>query len=86
MTARERLTEWLRRSRMNQREAATELGVHWTTLNQILKGRRSPGVKNALRLQRLAGIPVEDWLTTDDAHSGTITPDTARVVNVGGMK
>lgn len=65
MTARERLREWMKRNRMTQREAANLLGMHYTHFNQLLKGRRSPGLLNAIRIQRETGIAVDCWLPTE---------------------
>lgn len=79
MTAQERLREWLLRSRLTQRGAARVLGFHYTHFNQILNGRRNPGVKNAIKIQRLTGVPVDCWLPTDDPQSARIVQDADRI-------
>jgi transcriptional regulator with XRE-family HTH domain len=61
---RRRLATWLERSRLNQRQAARLFGVHHTHVNQILKGRRVPGLANAVVIERVTGIPVGAWLPT----------------------
>lgn len=61
---RKRLAQWLKKTRMSQREAATILGVHFTHVNQILNGKRSVGLALALRIEASAGIPVRAWAAT----------------------
>jgi transcriptional regulator with XRE-family HTH domain len=65
MNGRERLAQWLDRSKLNQREAAVLFGIHYTHLNQILSGRRTPGLENAVTIERATGIPVEVWLASE---------------------
>jgi transcriptional regulator with XRE-family HTH domain len=65
MSGRERLALWLDRSKLNQREAAVLLGMHFTHLNQILSGRRTPGLANAVTIERATGIPAEAWLASE---------------------
>lgn len=62
---RERLRVWIERSRMTQQEAAKLLRFHETFLSQILRGRRRPGLKNAIRIERVTGIPVTAWAPID---------------------
>lgn len=64
LTGRKRLAEWLERSKLSQRQAARILGFHWTHLNQILSGRRQPGLANAVHIESVTGIAVEAWLPT----------------------
>ena len=65
MSGRERLAQWLERSKLNQREAAVLLGMHFTHFNQILSGRRTPGLANAVTIERATGIPAEAWLASE---------------------
>lgn len=65
MTGRERLARWMERSRLNQRQTAQIFGVHFAYLSQILSGRRSPGLANAITIERETGIPVEAWVPTE---------------------
>lgn len=60
----ERLREWLTRTKLNQRQAADLLKVHWTILNKIYLGTRAPGLVLALRIEDLTGIPVRAWAPT----------------------
>lgn len=62
--AAEQLRVWQDRKGINQREAARELGVHYTTYNQFLVRRRLPGRQLAVRIYDLTGIPVHAWTPT----------------------
>jgi len=64
MDGRTRFQQWLDKSQLNQREAARLLGVHYTHVNQILSGRRLPGLANAVAIERVTGIPVGAWVPT----------------------
>lgn len=79
MNGREQLRAWLERSRVSQREAARLLGVHFTHVSQILSGRRSPGLANAIAIERATGIPVESWVPI---RKGTL----ASLVSVTSVK
>jgi transcriptional regulator with XRE-family HTH domain len=63
--ARDRLREWIQRSRMTQREAAELLEMHYTFLSQILNSDRSPSLTTAVRIEQVTGIPCESWVSTD---------------------
>lgn len=65
-TGRERLALWLDRSHLNQLEGARIIGIDHTQLNQILSGRRRPGLDNAVRIQKATGIGVEAWVPLGD--------------------
>lgn len=68
------MAEWLERSKMTQRAAAALIGLHFTHLNQILRGRRMPGRDNAVLIEQQTGIPVEAWTPTavdSSARSGS---------------
>lgn len=65
LTARQRLRDWMRRSRLTQRAAAEVLGVHFTFVSQLVNAHRSPSLATAVRFERLTGIPVEAWMPTD---------------------
>ena len=60
------LRDWIDRILTTDREAARRIGVHYTHLSQILNGRRSPGLANAVEIERATGIPVEAWLPTGE--------------------
>lgn len=79
MDGRERLKRWMERSRINQREAARIIGIHFTHLSQILSGRRNPGLANAVVIERKTGISVEAWVPSEEGKS-------AAVVSIGDRK
>lgn len=72
---RARLRAWIERSQFgSQKEAADVLGFDHTFLSQILNGHRQPGLRNAVAIERIAGIPVEAWVPTEgDDSSETVT-------------
>lgn len=79
MNGRQRLWAWMRRSGLNQRETAKEIGLHFTHLNKILTGYQTPGLKNALLIEVATGIPVESWMpttggTSKNTHKATAKP------------
>ena len=61
MTGAEQLKDWMHRRRFMQREAAEYFGWDETYVSQLVNGRRSPGLENAIAIERLTGIPVEAW-------------------------
>ena len=67
---RERLRDWLDRSKLNQTQAADILGLHPVYLSQILLGKRSPGLANAIKIEDVTGISARVWTLT-----GVSTPD-----------
>ena len=69
MEPRERLAAWLGRSGLTQRAAARLLGMHYTHLNQILRGRRTPALANAVRIERETGISAGAWVPTVDGKT-----------------
>lgn len=62
---RERLRQWIDRSKINQREASALLGFDETYLSQILNGKRRPGLDTAVQIERVTGIAVEAWTATE---------------------
>src|SRR5262245_37920310 len=68
MTGSELLADWMNSRGLNQREAADELGLHWTQLNKILLETRRPGLATAVAIERVTGIPVKAWMPTDVGH------------------
>jgi transcriptional regulator with XRE-family HTH domain len=64
-TGAEQLSEWMRRAKMNQAEAARYLGFDAPYVSVLLSGKRTPGLDNAILLERLTGIPVEAWASSE---------------------
>lgn len=61
----EQLKDWMHRRRFLQREAAEHLGFDETFVSQLVNGHRVPGLENAINIERLTGIAVEAWVSTD---------------------
>lgn len=59
------LKDWIHRRVFMQREAAAYLNLDETFLSQIVNGKRQPGLKNAIEIERLTGIPVEAWVPSE---------------------
>jgi transcriptional regulator with XRE-family HTH domain len=76
---RERLRDWITRSKVNQTQAAKILGISDVVLSQWLSGGRTPDLKNAVKLEQLTGVSVESWLLTE-------VPNTAEPVSADGPK
>lgn len=56
--------DWMHRRRFMQREAAAYFGWHETYISQLLSGTRTPGLDNAVTIERLTGIPIEAWASS----------------------
>jgi transcriptional regulator with XRE-family HTH domain len=74
----EQLKDWMHRRRFMQREVAEHLGIHFTFVCQLIAGKRSPGLDNAIKIERLTGIPVEAWASSSiDESAEPIAQDAA---------
>lgn len=71
MTGAEQMKDWMRRRGFTQADAARYL--EWTEpyLSKLLSGDGNLGLRNALKLERLTGIPVEAWASTDLDETAT---------------
>lgn len=76
-SGRERLRQWLQRSKLKQGEAAGLLGFDRSYLSQILGGKRQPGLASAIKIERVSGVPVEAWLPQRDGQPSEAVPDLA---------
>lgn len=61
----EQLIDWMARRGLNQREAAEHFGWDETFISQLRSGKRTPGLSNAVKIERETGIPIEAWLETE---------------------
>jgi len=66
------LAQWITRSKLNQLETARLIGMDPAQLNQVLSGKRRPGLDNAVKIETATGIPVEAWVPTP---LGTVSDD-----------
>jgi transcriptional regulator with XRE-family HTH domain len=83
LSGRERLKAWVERSKVTQREAARILGLDHTFLSQILNGRRTPALANAVKIERVTGIAAEAWLPTDDGETADHDTQPTRKPQIG---
>lgn len=61
----EQLRDWMRRRGFTQADAARFLNFDAASMSNFCAGKRTPGLETALRIERLTGIPVEAWASTD---------------------
>ena len=59
----EQLKDWMRRRGFTQADAARYLEFPEPTVSRILGGSYSPGLRNALHIEQLTGIPVNAWVS-----------------------
>ena len=66
----EQFKDWMRRRGFTQADACRYLEFDDPYLSGILTGRRNPGLKTAIHIERLTGISVEAWASQldDDAE------------------
>lgn len=91
-TAGARLRAWRESQTISGRKLAATLGVSPTTLGEWEEDHKTPRAFYQLQVQALTGIPLEAWLTRDEAsalrrlrdervHAPTIAPDGAGAVS-----
>lgn len=73
----EQLRDWMRRRGFTQADAARYLEYTESLMSRILNGGYNPGLKNAIHLERLTGIPVEAWAASAVASDDEPEPVTA---------
>jgi len=74
----DQLRDWMHRRRFLQREAADYLGFDETFVSHLVNGKRTPGLDNAIIMERKTGIPVEAWLSDGEDKSGMAGSDDAK--------
>jgi transcriptional regulator with XRE-family HTH domain len=79
---REQLRDWIDRRHFNQREASEYLSTPEAMVSSWLSGRRSPGLENAVNIERLTGIPVEAWMSSRSDESVSTPTPAARNLNL----
>lgn len=52
----DQLRDWLERRKVNQRVAADMLGITEVFLSQLLNNKRTPGLANAINIERTTEI------------------------------
>lgn len=87
MKAQDRLRAWLDKTGLTQREAAKQLGIHFTFLNQLLSTnyrKRCPSMLTATRIERVTGIPIVAWMPTNVARKKRAPRKPVESAVVGG--
>lgn len=78
----EQLREWMDRrwpaSPRTQRDAAAHFEWDETFISQLVTGKRTPGLTNAIRIERETGIPVEAWVSSELGESTAVISGKAR--------
>lgn len=57
----DQLRDWMQRRGFNQAEAAEHFGWDCAFVSMLVNGKRTPGLTNAIIIERTTGIPVEAW-------------------------
>lgn len=70
MTGADHLKDWMRLRGFTQAQAARYMGFEEPYMSLLARGLRTPGLTNAIRLERLTGIPVEAWTAEKEAIHG----------------
>lgn len=65
MSGAEQFKDWLRKRGFSQADAARYLQLDEPYVSVLLRGKRTPGLDNAIHLERLTGIPVEAWASSE---------------------
>ncbi len=68
LLGRERLAQWIERSKLSQLETAERIGMDPTQLSH----------KNAIKIEQATGIVVEDWVPLADDDEDEAPSTTAR--------
>lgn len=61
----EQIKDWMRRRGFTQADAARYLEFDVPYISVLASGKRTPGLANAIRIERRAGIPVEAWALSE---------------------
>lgn len=61
----EQLRDWMRRRGFTQADASRYLEYNEPMVSRILNGSYNPGLRTALRIEHLTGIPVEAWAASE---------------------
>ncbi len=73
----EQLKDWMRRRGFTQADAARYMGCDESFVSMLMSGRRGAGLTNAIKIERLTGIPVEAWAASELDESESAVGATA---------
>lgn len=62
-TGRMQFKDWIKRRGFLQQDAAEYLGFDETYVSHLCTGARTPALDNAVKIERLTGIPVAAWMS-----------------------
>ena len=74
----EQLKDWMRRRGFKSADAARYLEMDEPYISVLVNAKRTPGLDNALKLERLTGIPVEAWASSDLNETESAVASTTR--------
>ena len=74
----EQFKDWMRRRGFTQADAARYLNYDEPYVSVLLSGKRTPGLDNAIHMERLTGIPVEAWSSSQVDESDPVTAGQVR--------
>jgi transcriptional regulator with XRE-family HTH domain len=55
------LREWFKRSNLNQKELAAQIGITDAFLSQLLSGKRRAKLEILIQIEEATGVPVVSW-------------------------
>jgi DNA-binding XRE family transcriptional regulator len=58
------LREWFKRSNLNQKELAAQIGITDAFLSQLLSGKRRAKLEILIQIEEATGVPVVSWADT----------------------
>lgn len=58
------LREWIDRKGLADGEAAKVIGVDFTYISKLVNGHRQPSLDNAVKIERVTGVPVGAWVSS----------------------
>ena len=78
----EQFADWIERrwplSERRQRDCSEYFGWDESFTSQLLRGSRRPGLANAIRIERMSGIPAKAWVSSELDESAETVPARAR--------
>jgi len=61
----EQFKQWMGLRGFNQRLVAAYFEWDEAYISNLMSGRRTPGLDNAVQIERMTGIPVEAWMADE---------------------
>ena len=70
--------DWMERRGLSKTEMAEFFNWDITFISKLVNEHRLPGLVNAIKIERLTGIPVEAWVSSELDESAVREPANAR--------